>query len=51
VRAAFKAPWFIDLLNLNLENDDLSVAKDRIATYMEKFQREGARITETLDFE
>jgi malate synthase len=51
VRAAFKAPWFIDLLNLNLENDDLSVAKDRIATYMEKFQREGARITENLDFE
>jgi malate synthase len=46
-----KAPWYIDLLNLNLDNQDLSVAKQRIGMYMEAFRKEGDRITRNLDFE
>ncbi len=45
-----KAPWFIDLLNINLDNSDLAIAKKRIDLYMDKFRREGIRITENLDF-
>jgi malate synthase len=45
-----KAPWFIDLLNINLNNTDLRIAKERIALYMETFKKEGRRITENLDF-
>src|SRR5687767_6691943 len=30
-----KFPWFIDLLNINLNNMDLAVAKERINMYME----------------
>jgi hypothetical protein len=39
------------LLNLNLDNDNLMVAKERIARYVDKLQNEGERITENLDFE
>jgi malate synthase len=45
-----KLPWYIDLLNLNLNNVDLSVAKKRIKMYVEDFIKEGFRITENLDF-
>jgi malate synthase len=45
-----KAPWFIDLLNLNLDNHDLAIARDRIALYMDAYKRNGTRITENLDF-
>ncbi len=50
VREADKPPWYIDLLNLNLNNHDLAVAGQRIASYLAAFQRDGARITENLDF-
>jgi malate synthase len=46
-----KAPWFIDLLNINLNNTDLNVAKERIQMYMDAFKNEGIRITENLDFQ
>ncbi|MBD2752994.1 aldolase/citrate lyase/malate synthase family protein [Spirosoma validum] len=45
-----KAPWFIDLLNINLNNTDLDEAKDRIRLYMDTLVNEGKRITENLDF-
>jgi malate synthase len=45
-----KAPWYIDLLNLNLDQHDLGVARERIRRYMESFRQEGRRITENLDF-
>ncbi|HTO89461.1 MAG TPA: malate synthase [Thermoanaerobaculia bacterium] len=51
VTAPFKAPWYIDLLNVNLNNEDLAEAKRRIARYMDEFGRSGVRITENLDFE
>jgi malate synthase len=46
-----KAPWFIDLLNINLNNLDLKTAKKRISIYMETFKKEGRRVTENLDFQ
>jgi malate synthase len=45
-----KAPWFIDLLNINLNNNSLSLAKERINIYMDSFKKEGIRLTENLDF-
>jgi isocitrate lyase len=45
-----KAPWYIDLLNINLNNHDLKTAKWRIKKYMEAFKKDGTRITENLDF-
>jgi len=45
-----KLPWYIDLLNLNLANYDLTIAKSRIHAYIEAFERDGTRITENLDF-
>ncbi|HSN54615.1 MAG TPA: isocitrate lyase/phosphoenolpyruvate mutase family protein, partial [Candidatus Sulfomarinibacteraceae bacterium] len=44
-----KVPWYIDLLNINLDNHDLETARQRIALYMEAFMRAGTRITENLD--
>jgi len=45
-----KAPWYIDLLNINLNNHDLDVAKKRIRLYLNAFRERGTRITENLDF-
>jgi malate synthase len=50
VTAPFKAPWYVDLLNVNLENHDLGMARRRIAQYMDAFQKDGTRITTNLDF-
>ena len=44
-----KYPWYIDLLNLNLNSHDLDLARARIARYMEEFKTSGTRITENLD--
>jgi malate synthase len=44
-----KAPWYIDLLNLNLNNLDLHEAKRRIDLYFETYRRDGTRITRNLD--
>jgi malate synthase len=45
-----KAPWYIDLLNINLNNYDPAIAQHRISIYMDTFKKEGLRITENLDF-
>jgi malate synthase len=45
-----KLPWYIDLLNLNLNNVDLNVARERIEMYLQAFLKSGKRITENLDF-
>src|SRR5438128_7254497 len=50
VMDAVKLPWYIDLLNINLENSDLSEAKRRIRLLAEAFRKDGTRITENLDF-
>jgi malate synthase len=50
VGAAVKAPWYVDLLNLNLDNHDLAIARQRIAQYLSAFGRDGSRLTANLDF-
>lgn len=45
-----KAPWYVDLLNLNLENHDVAEAERRIERYFAIFEADGTRITENLDF-
>jgi malate synthase len=50
VSEKIKIPWYIDLLNINLNNHDLDLAKERIRLYIERFRRDGTRITENLDF-
>lgn len=45
-----KPPWYIDLLNINLNNDDLDKAKERVQKFMAAFRKNGTRITENLDF-
>jgi len=46
-----KLPWFIDLLNINLNNLELGEAKNRIQRYVEAFKKDGTRITDNLDFQ
>lgn len=45
-----KIPWFIDLLNINLNNVDLKIAEKRIALYLKLLNDKGERMTENLDF-
>ena len=44
-----KLPWYIDLLNINLNNADLAEAKRRIGLLTEAFEK-GERLTGNLDF-
>jgi malate synthase len=50
VTADVKLPWYIDLLNINLENHDLTEAERRIRMLAEAFRKDGRRITENLDW-
>jgi malate synthase len=45
-----KAPWYIDLLNITLDNTNLDVAEQRIRDYLDAFAMDGTRITHNLDF-
>ncbi len=45
-----KLPWYIDLLNVNLNNVDLPEAKRRIRLLTEAFEQKGERLTGNLDF-
>jgi malate synthase len=48
---ATKLPWYIDLLNITLDNHDLTEAKRRIERLVAAFAKDGTRITQNLDFE
>ena len=50
IKADVKTPWYIDLLNVNLDNSHLTTARERIRTYLDAFADDGTRITENLDF-
>jgi malate synthase len=50
VKSEVKSPWYIDLLNLNIDNFDLATAKQRIRMYLDAFAKDGTRITKNLDF-
>jgi len=45
-----KLPWYIDLLNINLNNSDLNESRRRIRMLADAFRKDGTRITENLDF-
>jgi malate synthase len=45
-----KLPWYIDLLNINLNNTDLNESKRRIRMLADAFRKDSTRITENLDF-
>jgi malate synthase len=49
VTSPAKLPWYVDLLNLNLDNEDLAEARRRIAAYLEAFGR-GERLTGNQSF-
>lgn len=46
-----KGPWYIDLLNINLNNHDLATARERIRMYMDAWRTDGTRITRNLDLD
>ncbi|MCC5906750.1 MAG: hypothetical protein JJU13_11110 [Balneolaceae bacterium] len=50
MESSVKPPWFIDLLNINLDNEDLDIARKRIHSYLEAFKKDGSRLTENPDF-
>jgi malate synthase len=50
VTEPLKAPWYIDLLNLNLNNYDAAEARRRIDAYLSACRKDGTRITHNLDF-
>jgi len=50
IHSEIKFPWFIDLLNINLDNMNLKEAKRRIKLYIDAFKRDGTRITANLEY-
>jgi len=50
VQSELKAPWYVDLLNLNLGVEQLSEAERRITLFLEAFRKDGTRLTGNLDF-
>jgi len=50
VREAVKPPWYIDLLNINLNNHRHDEAARRVRLFLDTFAADGRRITENLDF-
>jgi len=45
-----KLPWYIDLLNVTLNNSDVDESRRRIRMLADAFRKDGTRITENLDF-
>jgi malate synthase len=51
IHSEIKLPWFIDLLNINLNNYNLDLAKERMNLYVNAFRENGRRITGNLDLQ
>jgi malate synthase len=51
VLESIKLPWYIDLLNINLDNYDLTEARRRIGLFVEAFRHDSRRLTENPDFD
>jgi malate synthase len=45
-----KAPWYIDLLNINIDQFDLDQAKARIERYFTELKSQNSRVTANLNF-
>ena len=50
VESGVKLPWFVDLLNINLGNHDLTEARRRIRLFIDEFSAHGRRVTRNIDF-
>ena len=50
VRCDQKAPWMVDLLNVNLTVEQEEAARNRTQDFLDLFSRQGIRITKNLDF-
>ncbi len=48
IQDTVKPPWYIDLLNLNLNNHDTDTAQNRIELYMDRLRTQGTRTTHNL---
>ena len=46
VMSPVKMPWYVDLLNLNLDDHDATRARARIEAFMTSFSRDGTRLTD-----
>jgi malate synthase len=51
VKNPLKAPWYVDLLNLNLNNHELELARRRIEDYLTAFGCDGTRLTANPDLD
>ena len=51
VKSELKPPWYIDLLNINLDNADFEIARERIGMYLQALTKDGTRITDNQDFD
>ena len=51
VRCGQKAPWMVDLLNVNLTVEQEATARQRTQGFLDLFAVQGTRITRNLDFE
>ncbi len=51
VRCGQKAPWMVDLLNINLTVEQEATARQRTQDFLDLFATQGVRITKNLDFE
>ncbi|MBL8139167.1 MAG: malate synthase, partial [Acidobacteria bacterium] len=51
VTSPVKAPWYIDLLNLTLDNTNREECGRRVAAYMEAFTASGTRVTANPEFD
>ena len=51
VRCSRKAPWMVDLLNVNLSVQQEGTARQRTHDFLELFAKQGIRTTKNLDFE
>ena len=51
VLESVKLPWYVDLLNINLDNHDLAEANRRIKLFRDAFRADGTRLTKNLDFQ
>jgi len=50
VTSQIKPPWYVDLLNLNLDNQDVDEALRRAHKYLGELEAFASRLTKTLDF-
>ena len=51
VRCGQKAPWMVDLLNLNLTVEQEQTARQRTQDFLDLFANKGIRVTKNVDFE